>query len=85
MVEHNFDKLLEGLQTDNTKKSVKLYCGRGFVWCMVTSRLLFYRKISVDPHRAVAIRNYIAELRVARMKWPAQNTDVNPIENAWAT
>ena len=35
------------------------------------------------PHRAIAIRNYMAELRVTRMNWPAQSPDLNPIENAW--
>ena len=35
------------------------------------------------PHRAKSVAAYLANEEVTRIKWPAQGSDLNPIENVW--
>uniref|UniRef100_A0A4W6FSW7 Tc1-like transposase DDE domain-containing protein n=1 Tax=Lates calcarifer TaxID=8187 RepID=A0A4W6FSW7_LATCA len=35
------------------------------------------------PHRAGFIRDYLQNLGVQMMEWPASNPDLNPIEHMW--
>ena len=39
------------------------------------------QKDNSGPHRAKSIATYSANEEVARMKWPTQSLDLNPIEN----
>lgn len=35
------------------------------------------------PHRSVMVKEYLTQIGVTRMFWPAQSPDLNPIENCW--
>ena len=35
------------------------------------------------PHRAGFIRDYLQNVGVEKMEWPASSPDLNPIENLW--
>lgn len=35
------------------------------------------------PHRARIVQEYLEEVEVSRMEWPARSPDLNPIEQVW--
>lgn len=35
------------------------------------------------PHVAQIVRNYLEEVEIYTMAWPARSSDLNPIENLW--
>ena len=51
--------------------------------CGSTSNSVFQQD-NCGPHRAKSIAAYLVANNVNVVKWPAQSSDLNPIENAWA-
>jgi transposase len=35
------------------------------------------------PHTAQIVRQYLHEVRIVIMNWPARSADLNPIEHLW--
>jgi hypothetical protein len=38
---------------------------------------------NAEPHIANVVRNYINEVNIVTLNWPARSSDLNPIEHVW--
>ena len=64
----------ENILKENLKQSaLKMGLGRRFIF-----------QHDNDPkHTSLLVKNYLSKAKVNVLEWPAQNPDLNPIENLW--
>ena len=61
---------------DNNMMNFYHYCAQEGVW--------YYQQDGAKPHTAHDTIDYFHRKRVKLLQWPAQSSDINPIENLWS-